>query len=115
MGQIYHNVYFLGALRACAWLFILTVIFVPLEQLFAVHPKRIFRKSTIGDLGFYFLSSFLPHLVLIAPLAIAAYFASNFVPRSLLRDRRHVAALASRSFRVCRRRFRFLLGPSLGP
>jgi sterol desaturase/sphingolipid hydroxylase (fatty acid hydroxylase superfamily) len=68
------------ALRACIWLLILAVIFLPLERLFAVQPQKIFRKSVLGDLGFYFISGFLPALLLAPPLAIAAYAAYYFVP-----------------------------------
>ena len=83
MDQSHLQAYLLSALRACAWLFILTVIFLPLERLFAVHPRKIFRKPVIGDLGFYFVSSFLPQLVLAVPLALAGYVAYTLVPGRL--------------------------------
>ena len=66
--------------RTCAWLFVLTVIFIPLEQLFAVHRTPLLRRSTLGDLGYYFISSFVPHLLLIAPLSVVAYAAYALVP-----------------------------------
>jgi sterol desaturase/sphingolipid hydroxylase (fatty acid hydroxylase superfamily) len=74
------HAYYIEALRASAWLLILCLIFIPLERLFAVHPQKILRRETASDLGFYFLSSFLPHLVLIVPLAIAAYVSYTLVP-----------------------------------
>jgi len=70
----------LTMLRQCAWLVILAVMFVPLEQLFAVRRQHLFRKSTLGDLGFYFISGLVPHLLLVTPLSIAAYVAYHFVP-----------------------------------
>jgi hypothetical protein len=54
----------LSAVRQCAWLVILTLIFVPLEALIPVHREKIFSKSTLGDLGFYFISGVVPHLLL---------------------------------------------------
>jgi sterol desaturase/sphingolipid hydroxylase (fatty acid hydroxylase superfamily) len=73
-------VFLLSALRACAWLVILSTVFVPLEYFFAARPGRFFRKSLFGDLGFYFISGFVPHLLLIVPLSLAAYVAYHFVP-----------------------------------
>ncbi len=72
--------YALIALRQCAWLVILSVIFVPLELLWAVHPRKIFSRSVISDLGYYFISGIVPHLLLIVPLSVAAYVAYSFVP-----------------------------------
>ncbi|HEY6433383.1 MAG TPA: sterol desaturase family protein, partial [Acetobacteraceae bacterium] len=72
--------FLLGMLRHCTWLVILAVIFLPLETLFAVRPGKILRKSVIGDLGFYLISGFVPHLLLAIPLSIAAYVAYYFVP-----------------------------------
>ena len=83
MELLHLNGFLVSALRACAWLLILTVIFVPLEWLFAVKPQKILRKAVLGDLAFFFVSNFLPPLVLAIPLAITAYVAYHFVPRSL--------------------------------
>ena len=80
MQHLHLHTYLLAGLQAGAWLFILCVIFIPLERLFAVHPQKIFRKSVIGDLGFFFLSNILPQMVLAVPLALAAWVAFNFVP-----------------------------------
>ena len=72
--------YALEVLRLCAWLLILAVIFLPLEWLFAVRRQKIFRKSVVSDLGFYFLNGLLPNLLLAIPLSLAAYVAYHFVP-----------------------------------
>jgi sterol desaturase/sphingolipid hydroxylase (fatty acid hydroxylase superfamily) len=70
----------LSAVRQCAWLVILTLIFVPLEALIPVHREKIFSKSTLGDLGFYFISGVVPHLLLVVPLSLLAYVAYRYVP-----------------------------------
>jgi sterol desaturase/sphingolipid hydroxylase (fatty acid hydroxylase superfamily) len=75
--------YLREALRASAWLFILVVVFVPLERLFAVRPQKILHRSLLGDLGFYAVSTFLPQLVLAIPLAIAVYISYRLMPASL--------------------------------
>jgi len=80
MDQLHLQGLALSALRAAAWLFILTAIFVPLEWLFALKPKSLLRKAVLSDLGFYVVSNFLPQLVLALPLAAAAFIAYRFVP-----------------------------------
>jgi hypothetical protein len=73
-------VYFLELVRACVWLLILSLVFIPLEMLFPLHKERTFRPTTLSDLGFYFVSTFLPPFVLLIPLTVAAYFAFKIVP-----------------------------------
>jgi sterol desaturase/sphingolipid hydroxylase (fatty acid hydroxylase superfamily) len=70
----------LSMLRLCAWLVILTMIFVPLERFFAVRREATRRRTILSDLGFYFISGIVPHLLLIVPLSVAAYVAYHFVP-----------------------------------
>ncbi len=72
--------FFLNVARACVWLLLLAVIFLPLEWFFAVRPRATPRKSVLGDLGFYFISGLLPNLLLALPLSVAAYAAYHFVP-----------------------------------
>jgi sterol desaturase/sphingolipid hydroxylase (fatty acid hydroxylase superfamily) len=59
---------------------ILAAIFTPLERLFALHPKKIFRKAILTDLGYYFLSSLVPSLLLSVPLAVVAFAVHRFIP-----------------------------------
>ncbi len=66
--------------RQCVWLVLLAVIFLPLERLFVVRPAPIFRKAVFGDLGFYFISGFVPALLLAPPLSIAAYVGYHLIP-----------------------------------
>jgi sterol desaturase/sphingolipid hydroxylase (fatty acid hydroxylase superfamily) len=71
-------------LRLCAWLAILSLIFVPLELLFAVHPKKVFRKQIATDLGYFFISSLLPAALLSAPMGLLALVLHRAVPSSFL-------------------------------
>ena len=59
-------------LRLVAWLVLLVAIFGPLEWLFALHPKKFFRKQVGVDLGWYFINSLLPAALIALPLAILA-------------------------------------------
>jgi sterol desaturase/sphingolipid hydroxylase (fatty acid hydroxylase superfamily) len=70
----------LQILRLCIWLLLLAVIFAPLERLFALHPKKIFRKAIATDLGYYFLSSLVPGVLLSVPLAFLAWGVHRFIP-----------------------------------
>ena len=79
------HAYLFGAARACAWLFIVTIIFVPLEWLFAVRKRPYPRASLSSDVGFFFVSNFVPPLLLALPLGLAALAAYRFVPESIHR------------------------------
>jgi sterol desaturase/sphingolipid hydroxylase (fatty acid hydroxylase superfamily) len=70
--------------RVTVWLMILVVIFVPLERLFAVRPERILRKGIAADLGYYFLSSLLPTVLLGPPLGIVAWAVNQVMPGAFL-------------------------------
>ena len=80
LHHLHLRMYATEALRGAVWLILVSVIFVPLEWLFAVRKEKLFRRELIGDLGFYAVSTFIPQLVLMIPLALAAIFAANFVP-----------------------------------
>jgi len=67
-------------LRACVWLVLLSVIFVPLERLFALHPQKVFRKAILSDVGYYFLSSLIPGLLLGIPLTLVAWLVHRAIP-----------------------------------
>ncbi len=66
--------------RQCAWLLLLVLIFVPLERLFALHPKKFFRRALAQDVGYYFISSLVPGLLLALPLSVVAVAVSAVVP-----------------------------------
>lgn len=59
-------------LRLVVWLVLLVAVFVPLERLFALHPAKIWRKQVGVDLGWYFINSLLPALIIAVPLATLA-------------------------------------------
>jgi sterol desaturase/sphingolipid hydroxylase (fatty acid hydroxylase superfamily) len=67
-----HNKYLLEVGATAGWLALLVVIFVPLEQLCAVHPGKIWRKQAGVDLAWYFINSLLPAAILSTPLALLA-------------------------------------------
>jgi len=73
----------LSIVRLCVWLVLLTVIFVPLERLFALHPQKIFRKAILADVAYYFVSSLIPGFLLGAPLALVAWLVHHAIPRAL--------------------------------
>jgi len=72
--------YLVQIFRLCLWLVILAVIFTPLERLFALHPQKIFRKAILTDLGYYFLNSLVPGILLGVPLAAVAWGIHRFIP-----------------------------------
>lgn len=72
LHQLLHAPGFLASVgRMTAWLVLLIAIFVPLEQLAALHPAKIWRKQIGVDLGWYFINSLLPAAVLSVPMALA--------------------------------------------
>jgi sterol desaturase/sphingolipid hydroxylase (fatty acid hydroxylase superfamily) len=73
----------LDVIKLCVWLLLLMVIFVPLEKLCALHPQNVFRKAFLTDLGYYFLNSFVPKLLLILPLSMIAAGLHYLAPNGL--------------------------------
>ena len=69
-------------LRLVLWLVILAVIFVPLERLFAVQPRRMLRPQFGADLAFYFFNSLVPTMLLALPLAVVAGLARHVQPEA---------------------------------
>jgi sterol desaturase/sphingolipid hydroxylase (fatty acid hydroxylase superfamily) len=76
--------FLLNLFRISSWLVILVVIFVPLERLFAAHPKKLFRKGFLTDLGYYFMSSLIPAALLSVPIGLLAWLVHRTVPSSFL-------------------------------
>lgn len=70
--------------RLAVWLALLAAIFVPLERLFAVHPRRVLRKEIFVDLVYYFMSSLVPAFLLSSPLALISWAAHRCVPTAFL-------------------------------
>jgi len=69
--------------RLCLWFALLSLLFVPIERLFALHPSRVWRKEVWTDIGYYFLSSLIPNLLLILPTALLAWAAHAVMPAAL--------------------------------
>ena len=72
----------MSVLRLAAWLVLLVLIFLPLEHLLAVRPKRFFVRSLVADLAYYFVNGLVPSLLLAVPLALVAVAARALVPYS---------------------------------
>jgi sterol desaturase/sphingolipid hydroxylase (fatty acid hydroxylase superfamily) len=66
--------------RLAVWLVLLVAVFVPLERLFALHPAKIWRKQVGVDLGWYFINSLVPALIIAIPLSILARALRGFNP-----------------------------------
>ena len=81
-SQHFH-VFILDMARLSAWLLALAVIFLPLERLMAVHPRKFFCKSLASDIGFFFISGLIPGLLLAPPMALVAMAAHSVVPYSV--------------------------------
>ena len=69
-----------GVVRASIWLLLLAIVFLPVERLFALHPRKFFCKTTLSDIGFYFISGLLPAILLAPLLGIVAVAAHAVVP-----------------------------------
>ena len=67
-------------LRLGIWLLALTMLFVPLERFFGQRHAGRSKVELAGDLGFYFLSSLLPAVLLAAPLALVAVAGQRLLP-----------------------------------
>ena len=66
--------------RTCVWFILLLLIFAPLEKIFSRHRQSIFRKSFVTDLGYYFINSLIPRLLLILPLSLLARATHRVIP-----------------------------------
>jgi len=73
-------VFLISLARLGVWLLLLALIFLPLERLFTLHPRKIFYKGFAGDIGFYFISGVVPGLLLAVPLSLTAMGAHAIVP-----------------------------------
>ena len=73
-------------LRLSVWLALLAVIFLPLERLAAVRPRKVLSRGTLSDIGFYFISGLLPAILLAPVLGVVALFARSLVPWTVLHE-----------------------------
>lgn len=70
-------------LRLSLWLVALTMLFLPLERFFGERRARRSWGELASDLGFYFLSSLLPTILLAAPLALVAVLGQRLLPEAV--------------------------------
>ena len=82
--------FLLDVLRLSIWFFILAVVFVPLERIFAEKKQKIFRKGTAMDVGYYIVNSLLPKALLVIPMATLAWTMHAFVPHVVLDTAAHL-------------------------
>ncbi len=73
----------LDMVRLSVCFFLLMAVFAPLEKLFALHPLKIFRKSFLSDLGYYFLNNLLLQSLLAMPMAAIAWSLGHVIPAEL--------------------------------
>ena len=76
----------IDALRLLVWLVLLAAIFVPLEHFFSTteRDRPIKPSPLIAEIGYYFLNSLMPALLLAVPLALTAALARSLLPFSYL-------------------------------
>jgi sterol desaturase/sphingolipid hydroxylase (fatty acid hydroxylase superfamily) len=67
-------------IRLGIWLVFLMAVFVPLERSYPVRSRKLFRKGLVADLGYYFLSSMVPRMLLVLPLSATAWLVHRFLP-----------------------------------
>lgn len=66
------------------WLVLLTIVFLPLERIFALHPKRLRARTIRADLAYYFLNGLAPTVLLAVPTAILTALARKITPTAYL-------------------------------
>jgi sterol desaturase/sphingolipid hydroxylase (fatty acid hydroxylase superfamily) len=72
------------ALRLCAWLALLSAIFVPLEHWFGMRHEGAARGELRRNLAYYFISSLAPGILLAAPTALLAMAGRQLMPDAAL-------------------------------
>ena len=76
-----------NAVRACMLLAVLTLVFAPLEHIFAVRPGSLFAKGWRVNLGWYFFNRLFTALLLGPPALLIAWLITR-VCRAPLPKRR---------------------------
>lgn len=70
-------------LGLCAWLVLLSVIFIPIERAWALHRQPVRRRAIWLDVGYYFLNSILLTMFLAAPLSVIALVLGKVTPSAV--------------------------------
>ena len=69
--------------RAVLTLLMLTALFAPLEQIFAVKPHKLFEKGWTANLGWYFLNGLVLVFLLGPPALVIAWIVHAILPASV--------------------------------
>jgi len=80
---MHSHAFIYGTAQVTAKLLLVMAIFVPLERLFAARRQKFLRRAFFTDLGYYFIGSLVPKLLLIVPLSLLAWGAHRAVPGGL--------------------------------
>ncbi len=72
-----------NALRACVLLALVTIVFAPLEHIFAIRPGGLFAKGWRVNLGWYFFNSLFTALLLAPPALLIAWLIHSALPASV--------------------------------
>lgn len=62
------------------WLVLLAIVFLPLERIFALHPRRLRAQTVRADLAYYFLNGLAPAVLLAVPVSLVAAVAQRITP-----------------------------------
>ena len=104
-----------NALRACMLLALVTVVFAPLEHIFAVRPGSLFAKGWTVNLGWYFFNGLFTTLLLGPPALLIAWLIHSALPGAVTGAAGRPAAMGAHGRGHDRRRDRLLLGSSMEP
>ena len=73
----------LNALRACVLLALVTLVFAPLEHIFAIRPGSVFAKGWRVNLGWYFVNGLFTTLLIAPPALLIAWLIHSALPASV--------------------------------
>jgi sterol desaturase/sphingolipid hydroxylase (fatty acid hydroxylase superfamily) len=62
------------------WLVLLSIVFLPLERVFALHRRRLRARALWADLAYYFLNGLAPLVLLAVPTAVLVAVAEKLTP-----------------------------------
>jgi sterol desaturase/sphingolipid hydroxylase (fatty acid hydroxylase superfamily) len=71
------------ALRVCVLLAVVTIVFAPLEHMFAIRPGGLFAKGWRVNLGWYFFNGLFTALLLGPPALLIAWLIHSVLPASV--------------------------------
>lgn len=78
-----HHEFVYATMQVAAKLLLVMAIFAPLERFCAARRQKFLRRAFFTDLGYYFIGSLIPKLLLIVPLSLLAWCMHHAVPGGL--------------------------------